>query len=115
MTRLTLFAMLVAIGCLSNQPVSAQTKKLPTTAEVLAKLKEKRESGGIQVYKMEFEIAFLQKEPTTTGREVRELLFDWRTTKYRETGWKGWGTEPYEITEVFDGERLKTRFRDVTK
>jgi hypothetical protein len=98
-------------------PAAAQPKqKLPTAAEVLGKLKEKRDSGGVQVYKMEFEIAAHKSHDQVAAnfREVRELQIDWKTGKFRLAGWKGWG-DPFEQIEVYDGEKIKTQFRDVTK
>jgi hypothetical protein len=110
----TLVLMVASLG-LASQPAAAQ-KKLPTVAEVLGKLKEKRDSGGIQVYKLEFEITTLQNgRAAETWREAWELQIDWKTGKFRQAGWKGWSFKPFEILKVYDGEKIKTQFRDVTK
>jgi hypothetical protein len=113
--RLLAFTLLAAGLALACPPASAQ-KKLPTAADVLGKLKEKRERAGVQRYKLEFVVTgFRDGKLVEDGHEAWEVFFDWKTGRFRQVGWKGWGGDSFEITEVYDGERIKTRFRDVTK
>lgn len=116
MIRVFFFTSLVVALGLASQPARAQ-QKLPTAADVLAKLKEKRERGGVQRYKLEFEHLIFQGggQKSQTCRQVWELQIDWKTGKFREAGWNGCNPQPREQIAVYDGERIRTQFRDVAK
>jgi hypothetical protein len=105
--------LMVAFGLLSAS-ASAQ-QKLPTAAEVMGKLKEKRDSGGVWKYKLEFETTgFANGQVNGTCRSAYEFLVDWKTGTFREDGWDGCDSEPFEILKVYDGQQTKTKFRSVT-
>lgn len=112
MTHITSLAMLIAVFTLVIQPSNAQ-QKLPTTAQVFAKLKEKRDTGGIQTYKLEFDHRSLQNAGGTS-REVWEFQIDWKTGKFRQAGWDGRPSNRFELIKVYDSEKIKTQYRDVT-
>ena len=116
MSRFAIFAASVAVLILASRPAAAQ-QKLPTVAEVLGKLKEKRDSGGIQVYEFAFERIYYENGSVVqTCRMVKDAFqIDWKTGKHRTSGWDACGSEPFEQIEVYDGEKIKTQFRSVTK
>jgi hypothetical protein len=114
MIRLPFIALFAAVVAFASQPVAAQ-QKFPTAAEVLAKLKEKRDRGGVEVYKFELERTGYQNgQATRSCREVyNEFQIDWSTGKLRLAGWIGCDSKPFEILKIYDGERIKTQYRDV--
>ena len=112
MIRFAFFAALVVCLTLVSHPAAGK-QKLPTVAEVMGKLKEKRDSGGIQVYKLEFETTRLQD--SKVFRENWDFQIDWKTGKFRQAGMKLAGSKSYEIIEVYDGEKIKTEFRYLTE
>src|SRR5262245_41666374 len=115
MVRFAFLAALLANVSLASQHAGAQ-QKLPTVAEVLGKLQEKQDRYGVEHYKLEFERAFFGKgQAGGSCRWVSDFLVDWRTGKFRDSGWNACMGKPYEQIKVFDGEKIKTQFRDVTK
>src|SRR5262245_188265 len=97
----------------SEEPKPDPKKKALT--DLLGKLKEKRGRGGNQVYKLEFERTFINKGVAGQPcRTVWEFQFDWPTGKFRLVGWDGCAIKPFEIIKIYDGEKIKTKFRDVT-
>lgn len=71
---------------LMSHPVCAQ-QKLPTVAEVLDKLREKRDRYGVERYMLEFERTFYDKgKEINTCRWASDFLIDWRTGKFRKSG-----------------------------
>ena len=90
MTRIIAVIALAAGLGLAMQAAVAQ-EKLPTTAEVLAKLKEKRDSWGVQRYKLKFERGWHLVD--RKDLEERELLIDWKTGKFRQYVLNGCGLE----------------------
>jgi hypothetical protein len=117
MTRLTSLVVLAAAIGLVIPPARGQNpKKLPTVAEVLAKLKEKRDRGGEQTYKLEFEWTGLNNgQPVGSCRSgYDEFRIDWATGRFHSVGWDGCVPKPYEIIRIYDGKMIKTQFRDVT-
>jgi hypothetical protein len=109
----------MALGVLS--PVTGEEEPKPDAkkqalADLLGKLKEKRDRQGNQVYKLEFErTGFNKGIATGICREEWELQIDWKTGKFRDSGWTGCMAQPYEIIRIYDGEKIKTQYRDVTK
>jgi hypothetical protein len=112
MTRLAWLLPLSAAFGLLTAPANAQ-QKLPTAAEVMGKLKEKRDSGGVWKYKLEFETTGLQGGKA--AREEWDFQIDWKTGKFRKAGSRLAGSGSFESTKVYDGEKIKTRFRYLTE
>ena len=77
---------------------------------------EGRESGGVQRTKLEFEYpVFKDRKQVGTCPAVEELLIDWRTGKFHSVGWDANAVKPFEQITAYDGEKVKTQFRSVTK
>ena len=116
MIRLFFIALFAAGVAFASLPVAAQ-QKLPTAAEVLAKLKEKRDSGRIQRFKLEFDQTFYEGGRKVMSCRVvkNEFLIDWHSGHFRLAGWDGCAIKPFEQIEVYNGERIKTQHRAVTK
>lgn len=103
MVRTTgLLALVVAVGSLA--PAAAgDTKAEDRVIEgVLAKLKEKRERGWNERYKIDFDMP--------TGKDKIDFQVDWKTGMFRLHGVVA-SENPHEGVEVFDGKQLKTHFQ----
>ncbi|MCS6864638.1 MAG: hypothetical protein RMJ56_17560 [Gemmataceae bacterium] len=111
--------LVMALGVLS--PASGGEEPNPDAkrkalADLLGKLKEKRDRQGNQVYKLEFvRTGFNKGVATGNCRILKEFQVEWKSGKFRQSGWDGCQIEPFEQIEMYDGEKLKTQFRAVTR
>jgi hypothetical protein len=111
MTR-TVWLLPLAVALILLAPASADDpkpdpKKQKALADLLGKLKEKRQRGGNERYKLEVEM------PGGTEIKRQESLdfqIDWPTGMFRLAGVSTY-ENPHEGVEVYDGRQLKTHFR----
>ncbi|MCI0700852.1 MAG: hypothetical protein L0241_07200 [Planctomycetia bacterium] len=98
-----LLPLAVALGLLA--PASGDDKPDPkkkVVADLFAKLKEKRERGWNERYKLDVTMP--------GGTEKLDFQIDWKTGMFRLAGVSTY-LNPHEGVEVYDGKQLKAHFR----
>ena len=97
--------------------LTAEARQGTQLESALAALKAKRHAPGLQTYKLAIERTYFGAvhEPTgktTSCRATEELHFEWLSGKCRRDSHTTC-INPHELFSIFDGEKTKTKFRDL--
>jgi hypothetical protein len=105
--------LIAALGLLSSASAddSKPDPKKKVVEDVLARLKEKRERGWNERYKLAVEATTgLANGAGNKCHEQRDFQVDWKTGKFRLESVTTC-LNPHEGVEIYDGKQLKTHFR----